>query len=93
MILYINISKIKNIKIPPTYVFFSYDILHINTTDQTMPAYKKRTENEKSSLYIYRLYTRFKQLNVHNVYYLLFYILCNYHVINKKSRDQRLVSP
>lgn len=94
MIVYIYISKVKNIKIPLTNLLLIRKFYMIQLNRICQPSKKNNWKlgflwhkwKRKGLLFylIYRLYKRFNKLDSHNVYYILLYIFYNRcHVINK----------
>lgn len=94
MIVYIYISKVKNIKIPLTNLLLIRKFYMIQLNRICQPSKKNNWKLgflwhklKRKGLFIYlinRLYKRFNKLDSHNVYYILLYIFYNRcHVINK----------
>lgn len=103
MIVYIYISKVKNIKIPLTNLLLIRKFYMIQLNRICQPSKKNNWKLgflwhklKRKGLFIYlinRLYKRFNKLDSHNVYYILLYIFYNRCHVSTKVAWSRPVLP
>lgn len=98
MILYIYISKVKNIETPPTYIFLirKFYMTQLNRicrpTKKELGFWGHKLKWRCLLYFLFRLYKQLKQLDFHKfiTFYYIFYNNC--HVINK-SHVINVLSP